>query len=254
MAREVRISIDDDEVFERMKARKRELDCSWEEVLHRGLREFPEGEPAAEEPHTARGRRGYDEYGRDDPGFGDPGFEPPGVGAADRRRGRGRGGREPPVEGIGDVVDQFQSQLREQIQGQLQESLESSIGSMGGIEREVDELQAAEDAVLRFDFLDDDGPTNQVPLRVTLQTGTDGLDVDVVAVRRGKSAQEMNRFSRDERQRINVELARGASAVLAFDGDESYDVAPVLSWTRDGDGRPIVDDVAIDRVIFDDEA
>ena len=249
MAREVRISIDDDEVFERMKARKRELDCSWEEVLHRGLREFPEAGPPVEEPHAARGSGGYDEYGHDDPGF-----EPPGVGAAERRRGRRRGGREPPVEGIGDVVDQFQSQLREQIQGQLQESLESSIGSMGGIEREVDELQAAEDAVLRFEFLPDEGPDNQVPLRVTMQTGTDGLDVDVVAVRRGKSAQEMNRFSRDERQRINVELARGANGVLSFDGDESYDVAPVLSWTRDRDGRPIVDDVAIDRVIFDDEA
>ena len=45
MAREVRITIDDDEVFERMKARKGALDLSWEEVLHRGLREIPGEHP-----------------------------------------------------------------------------------------------------------------------------------------------------------------------------------------------------------------
>ena len=38
MTREIRITIDDDEIFERMRTRKQELDLSWEEVIHRGLR------------------------------------------------------------------------------------------------------------------------------------------------------------------------------------------------------------------------
>ena len=39
MSREIRITIEDDEVFERMRYRKDELDLSWEEVLRRGLTE-----------------------------------------------------------------------------------------------------------------------------------------------------------------------------------------------------------------------
>jgi len=229
MAREVRITIDDDEVFERMKARKRELDLSWEEVLHRGLRETPEPPEPPEPP--------------DSPEFG----------ARDRRgAGRAESGRGQGGESIGDIADQFRSQLREQVQESVRESMASSLGT--DIDREVDELAAAEDAVLRFPFLDDDRSAYRVPLRVDLQTSRAGLAVDVVAVRQGKSVRDYNRFDRAARQTINERLARGDTARLAFaDGAESYDVAPVLSWTRSDDGSPTVGDVEIDEVLFDDD-
>jgi len=269
MTREVRITIDDDEVFERMKARKRDLDLSWEEVLHRGLREResppkppePPEPPEPPDPPDIPSLFGGDGGGGDERDESDRGRE--------RRHGRDRrrGRREP--EGIGDVVDQFRSQLREQVQESVRESMESSFGT--DLDREVSELEAAEDAVLRFQFLDDEQAAYRVPLRVDLQTSRAGLDVDVVAVRQGKSVRDLNRFDRAARRTVNERLARGDAATLEFeaaagensaepslasapeDGAESYRVAPVLSWTRSEDGAPAVAAVEVDEVLFDDD-
>ena len=246
MSREIRISIDDDEVFERMKARKRELDLSWEEVLHRGLRTRQRSDPNAGRPSADHGRRTEPVGGRgaDSRAFGGRG-EGRGIG--------GRGRRRHGNDSIGEFVDEFGTQLREHVQNQIRTSMESSLGSVGGLEREVSELEAAEDAVLRFECFPADRAETQVPHRVNLQTGPGGLDVDVVAVRQGKSVHEMNRFTREERAQINAELANGNGALLEFDGVETYQVVPVLSWTRDRDGRPTVADVDVERVVFDDE-
>ncbi len=263
MAREVRITVDDDEVFERMKARKQDLDLSWEEVLHRGLRETPEP-PEPPEPPDSPDLPGV-------PSGSDGGSE---RGESRRERGRGRErrrdrGRDRGGESIGDVVDQFRSQLRDQVRESVRESMESSLGT--DLDREVTELEAAEDAVLRFPFLDDEGPAYRVPLRVDMQTSRDGLAVDVVAVRQGKSVRDMNRFDRAARRAVNERLARGDTATLEFeaaggensaepsvaaapeDGAESYAVAPVLSWTQGDDGGPAVGAVEVDEVLFDDD-
>ena len=229
MAREIRISIDDDEVFERMKARKSELDLSWEEVLHRGLRH--------DEEQTER----------DDPS---------GYGAVGRGRDRPRGVRrevdEPrPRDPISDPGG-FAEDLKRQIQGQVRESLHASLDP-DPLARDVESLESAEDAVLVFDFLDEHtDPALQVPLRVTLEARVGGLEVDVVAVRTGKSTVGMNAFDPPVRRRIVEGLAAGEPATLRFEaGEESYEVAPVLSWSRDG-GVPTVSDVTIEEVRFDD--
>ncbi|WP_436927805.1 hypothetical protein [Halosimplex amylolyticum] len=247
MAREVRITIDDDEVFERMKARKRDLDLSWEEVLHRGLREVPEerqGEPS-----------------------------PPGAGAGvgpgreDRRRPedeqRGRHGHDVNVEfdagsvdpgdSIGAMVDEIKGQVQNQVRESLRASMESVEATGADLEREMTELERAEDAVLRFDDVTGDDPRYRVPLRVRLETSRGGLDFEVVAVRGGKSVSGMNRFDRETRQSINEHLARGGTATLSFDDEETYEVGPAIAWRRDDDGAPIVSDVGIPEVLFDDE-
>ena len=240
MAGEVRISVDDDEVFERMKRRKQDLDLSWEEVLYRGL---------------AR---------REDVGRVGPGAEEGAYGrgpAADRTGARGPGaapGRDAPV----DRWDQFASGLEREIQNKVYDTLASSFGAAGidvpprpdgpdGLDEEVESLAGAEDARLVFPFLDGE-EAHEVPLRVALETGPNGLSVDVVAVRRGKGVREANSFDTRARKEINTGLAMGDAAALVFEeGAESYRVRPVLSWTRGDGGRPTVDEVEIAEVILD---
>ena len=246
MAREIRITINDDEVFERMKRRKEQLDLSWEEVLYRGLRQAPTepGDLADEikrqvSDHVRRsissslegagptgpaGSAGSADHPFDEPGFGR------GVGHE-----TGSGGS--PGVGFEHSTDPYGS----------------ATSGDDDLDSEVDALSSAEDATLVFDFLDEK-PENQIPLRVTLETSREGLDVDVVAVRRGKSAESMNRFDQAERRTITVRLAKGEAATLQFaDGAEAYHVRPVLSWSRSDDDRPIVSEVEIDEVILDDD-
>ncbi|MFC7139463.1 hypothetical protein ACFQMA_06370 [Halosimplex aquaticum] len=243
MAREVRITIDDDEVFERMKARKRELDLSWEEVLHRGLREVPEERPGEPQPPGASPGREGDRR------------------AADDRR--GHHGHDVNVEfgsgsvdhgdSIGAMVEEIKGQVHDQVRESLRASMESVETAGAGLEREMTELERAEDAVLRFDDVTGDDPRYRVPLRVRLETSRGGLDFEVVAVRGGKSVAGMNRFDRETRQAINEHLARGGTATLSFDSEEAYEVGPAIAWRRDDDGAPVVSDVGIPEVLFDDE-
>lgn len=234
MGREVRISIDDDEVFERMKRRKRELDLSWEEVLRRGL-EHREG-PGA---HRREERAGWTE------------------GGVDGRR--GRSGPRPPLDPFD---DDFERRLRERIEGSVRRSvpdLDFGFGSdFDALEppdplgADIGRLEDAEDAVLTFDFLD--GSEAAVPLRVNLRTSRAGLDVEVVAVRRGKGARERNRFGEGARKEIAEHLVAGEGATLRTEnGGEEYRVFPVLAWSRDESGFPTVADVEIEAVIFDEE-
>jgi hypothetical protein len=233
MAREIRISIGDDEVFERMKRRKQALDLSWEEVLHRGLRHVPEdphdpyaapgprGPPSPPDPHGHHGHHDYDEF-----------------------ESFGRG-----MESFGEDLAR---QIRAQVSGSLRESMRALATEAGGwvdeFDHEIDSLAAAEDAVLSFAFLPDE-PANRVPLRVDLRTGAEGLEVDVVSVRRGKGVTGTNRFDAGARKEITGHLARGETALLALgDGEETYAVVPLLSWDRDAEGRPTVSDVEITEV------
>ena len=274
MSREVRITIDDDEVFERMKHRKRELDLSWEDVLHRGLR------PDTGDSTGASGRRPGDagpqsEFGwppSSESGHGHPGSESYAPGP----RGHGPHGhgshgpsdadwqhphhvhREHHEEGYEDHWDAFADSVEAQVQHKVYNALRDTFGAAGievpeppagpGLDREMRDLSNAEDAVLSFDFLDDD-PAYQVPLRVNLETSNDGLDVDVVAVRQGKGVRDMNRFDSDARLRVTKRLAKGDPAVLRFDdGAEGYEVEPVIRWERDDSGRPTVTAVDIQAV------
>lgn len=245
MSREVRITIGDDEVFERMKRRKRELDLSWEEVLHRGLEHRSDGGHGREHGH-----HGY---------HGDW----PGEWREGRGRGRGHGHAHGGDRPLNPFDDDFERRLRERIEGSVRTAVpdmgfESGAFPFGGDEFEdplgadIGRLEAAEDAVLSFDFLDGEGA--RVPLRVNLRTSTTGLDVEVVAVRRGKGARDMNRFGEGDRKEIAEQLVGGATATLwTEDGGESYRVRPILSWTRDGSGRPTVADAEIEEVILGDE-
>lgn len=223
MAREIRITVDDDEVFERMKARKHELELSWEEVLHRGLRR----EDA--HPRTDRG------------------------GARSRYRPEQPPDSPPPSDPIGNPAG-FAEDLKRQIQGQVRDSLQASFETDTDLDREVATLESAEDAVLVFEFLGEraDERALQVPLRVTLKASTDGLGVDVVAVRHGKTVADTNAFDPDARKRVIEGLAAGEGATLRLAaGEEEYVVDPVLSWTR-ADGTPTVGSVSIENVRFDD--
>jgi hypothetical protein len=238
MGREIRVTVDDDEVFERMKARKRELDLSWREVLHRGL---------------------WSEAG-DDGGWAGPG-------ETDRSSSDYRGS----------PGDDFGDRLERQIRRRVERSLRSAFGDddagpghgPGPVEVEIDhpsppdppsppgapdveDLEAAEDAVLRFPFLDgSEDPEYGVPLRVNLETTADGLDVEVVAVRTGKSVRGMNAFDREARMGIARGFSRGERARLELgDGEEHYGVAVSLSWGRAEDGRPTVDGVEVAEVVF----
>jgi hypothetical protein len=226
MGREIRVSIDDDEVFERMRARKRELDLSWEEVLHRGL--WTESGPGPD-PTGPRGGHGPDE----------------------------------------DFGDRIERQVKRRVERSLRSAFgaeDHGQGSTGapspssppsapssGYESEMESLANAEDAVLRFPFLDDE--THRVPLRVNLSTSAGGLDVEVVTVRQGKDVEGMNVFDRSARKAIAEGLATGSMPILELEaGVEEYRVAPALSWTRDGRGRPVVADVEVEEVLFDDDA
>lgn len=254
MSRDIRISIDDDEVFERLKRRKRQLDLSWEEALRRGLE---------------RGHGGHWDLHGENPHARSPrGMSPPsGHDSRKRRHGRGRGrghgrGRDNRDKGYPSPFDpDFGDRLRREIEESVQESMHSveesmhavgeSVGAVGeGLGTEIDRLEDAEDAVLSFPFLTDERA--QVPLRVNLKTSADGLTVDVVAVRRGKSTGETNRFADDQRAEINRWLAEGKTVRLELqNGTEAYDVVPALSWSRADDGTPTVTDVEIADVRFD---
>lgn len=257
MGREVRITIDDDEVFERMKQRKQELDLSWEEVLHRGLRTEAADVAAAEERRQREfGFPGPDWGWEDASGF-DPSHGRYGPGAAER--GRARGGRD--RDDYEDHWDRFADSVEAQVQEKVYNALRNTFGAAGievpeppePLDREMQDLSSAEDAVLTFDFLDDD-PAYQVPLRVNLETSVDGLDVEVVAVRQGKSVRDMNRFDSDARLAVTKRLAKGEPAKLRFgDGTEGYEVEPVIRWERDETGRPTVTAVDIQAVRFDDD-
>lgn len=241
MSREIRITIDDDEIFERMKRRKRQLDLSWEEVLHRGLRRDPES--GSERSGGVHERSPWDERPPREP-------EPPGA------TGR-RGHPEEPFS-----TDEFVEEMKRGVRNQVMNSLQSSLGGLAkgefDLEREMGALQSAEDAVLVFDVLDEtesaDDENYWVPLRVTQRTSREGLEIEVVAVRSGKSVSHMNHFDRDARRQVNATLATGEPAILRFtdggDGEE-YPVYPVLSWGKDESGRPTVSAVEIDEVILD---
>jgi hypothetical protein len=222
MGREIRVTIDDDEVFERMKARKRELDLSWEEVLHRGLRR--------DETRQSDAQHDREQY--------------------DRRRRRG-----PPPDPLSNP-GQFAEDLKRQIRGQVVESVQSSLEherQEGPLESEVTSLEAAEDAVMVFDFLEERDQSTQVPLRVTLEASTGGLAIDVVAVRQGKTVASTNAFDPEVRRRVVEGLAGGDTATLRIEaGDEEYSVSPVLSWSRTN-GVPSVTEVTIEEVHFDVE-
>jgi hypothetical protein len=238
MSREIRITIDDDEIFERMKRRKQQLDLSWEEVLHRGLRREPEG--GQERSYANRERPQWDDRPPREPG-------PPGA--------RGPHGRsEEPFS-----TDEFVEEMKRGVRNQVVNSLQSSLSGLGegefDLEHEMGALQDAEDALLVFDFLGENGESTWVPLRVTQQTSREGLDVEVVAVRSGKSVSHMNHFDRSARRQVNAKLAAGETATLRFtDGGngEEYRVYPILSWSKDESGRPTVSAVEIDEVILDD--
>ena len=223
MAREIRISVDDDEVFERMKRRKQALDLSWEEVLKRGL------------------RPGGDSVNIDLGGLG-------GISVGEGDESSGAGGPGGPT---GPMDPDFGARLGEHIRRQVQRSLGESFG-VEGFGEEFDDVADAEDAVLAFGFLDGDDPGTEVPLRVTLTTTADGLGVEVVAVRQGKGIGHMNSFPRDARRRIAEGLARGETATLRLDGgSEEYAVRPTLSWRTGANGRPTVTAVTVDEVVFE---
>lgn len=228
MAREIRVTIDDDEVFERMRARKRELDLSWEEVIHRGLREAEPGDIGDRLERQIR-QRVTESL---ETAFGiEEGREPPRTGGAESRAGR----PEPEEFGSGSPTSPRDDQ--------------PASGSTG-LSAEVESLSNAEDAELRFPFLPDE-PGNRVPLRVRLETTADGLDVTVVTVRTGKSVAETNAFARGARQQIAASLADGELAELALAGGaETYRVAPALSWQSRESG-PTVTEAAIREVRFD---
>lgn len=237
MGREVRITIDDDEVFERMKRRKRELDLSWEDVLHRGLRRTPERSPT------------------------DSGYQPAGPGAesdAGRHSSRTWSSGTHHDPGHADPWDRFADSIEAQVQSKVYNALRDTFGAAGidmpspptewGFDPEMAHLSNAEDAVLGFEFLPDE-PTYQIPLRVNLEASADGLAVEVVTVREGKSVRDMNHFDPQARRAVTTSLAEGQPAVLRFDdGAEAYPVEPALSWGRDEAGRPAVTGVRIEAV------
>lgn len=239
MSREIRITIDDDEVFERMRRRKEERDLSWEEALRRGLETAePRGgsEPLDpfDEDFRERLRNRVTREARDD--------------VEDRtqssRRNRRADQNFDPFD-AGSIADFARQQARAAVQGinfdqmWAEESLDS----------ELDRLADAEDATLQFPFLDAKGTT--VPLRVTVGTGGEGLQVEVVAVRSGKGTSGQNRFPDDARHRIASALAEDETARLSLqDGAETYPVIPELSWGRTDDGTPTVTEVEISDVVL----
>lgn len=223
MTREIRISIADDEVFERMKRRKQVLDLSWEEVVHRGLR-------VNEAKHST----------------------------TDSARSNFQSQRPDPIQN----PDQFTNELRTHIQRQVKNSIANSIGytsathtESDSLDSSLDTLEAAEDALMYFDCLDEsaDMPAFQVPLRVILEAGPDGLSIDVVTIRSGKSTSDMNVFDATARRQIVEHLATGGTAKLLLGTeDEVYEVSPILTWERVRD-RPQVASVSIETVHFANE-
>ena len=244
MAREIRVTIDDDEVFERMRARKRELDLSWEEVLHRGLREENVGDLGDRIEQQIRERvsksleRSF-------------GLDPDDSGASSATSGQPASHGDPsgapgPMPDVPMTPD-FPSGVDPTGGDPSGGPGAGGSGASGGLNATVETLSNAEDAVLRFPFLSDE-PGNRVPLRVQLETTAEGLDVTVVAIRTGKSVAEYNAFDRGARPRIAAALAEGEPAVLSLgDGAETYEVVPALSWQATDDG-PTVTEVSVREV------
>lgn len=216
MAREIRITIDDDEVFERLRRRKRQLDLSWEEALRRGLRE--RGRPGAHVSVNAGGATPFD------PDFGER-----------IKRSVARSLQ----ESLADLGEEWAPEPHEPPEP-------AEPAGDRELDVEIDRLADAEDAVLGFDFLDSEGAA--VPLRVDLRTTADGLEVDVVAVRRGKGTEGTNEFAQGDRKAVASRLAGGGTATLEVGPGETYAVTPELSWARDGEGRPTVSEVDVAEV------
>jgi hypothetical protein len=221
MSREIRITVDDDEVFERMKRRKRELDLSWEDVLRRGLGRGGGSDLDAVKDEFAR--RIQDQVAASlrasMPGASGPSRSP--------------GSRDP-------FADEFWTDA------------EDDDGD--DFDDEIADLAEAEDATLAFPSVAglSDEMATQVPLRVRLRFDGGDLAVTVVTVRQGKSVAEANSFPGDARRRLVEHLATGGTAALRLgDGSEEYRVRPALDWGRDEDGRPTVTGVEVDEVVFD---
>jgi hypothetical protein len=233
VSRQIRISIDDDEVFERLRRRKDALDISWEEALRRGLRDSPE--PPRGVPGDGGDGRGSPRASGDHRGHGPN--DPPNLAAGPES---GHGGPSPFDEDFGEqIARKVFSSVQQSVPGMPEEPLDD----------EIARLEDAEDAVLVLG----DGESEGVPLRVILQTGPDGLDVEVVAVRSGKDTEGMNRFAEGARADVAERFAGGDTVILELaDGEEIYRVRPELTWARGEDGTPTVEDVAIREVVFED--
>jgi hypothetical protein len=236
MSREIRITVADDEVFERMRRQKDVLDLSWEEVLRRGLSDAEESGPDQEhalDPFA-------DDFGKQ-------------LRTRIRREATDVQGsrRETSTEsssGTSTGFDPFDTaSIGEYVSRQIAAAMPDGPVAGEPLSSELDRLAEAEDARLTFPFLD--AETAVVPLRVTLQTTGDGLDIDVVTVRQGQGTSGENRFPNDARQRIAAALADGETATLTLqDGAENYDVVPTMSWDRTDEGTPTVGDVTIEAV------
>lgn len=226
MSRQIRITVDDDEVFERLKRRKDALDLSWEDALRRGLRDSkqppraPDTGDARPEPEPSRDRGGRR--------------------STDARREAASGNDPSPFD------PDFGERLAERVLSTVGESVS---GVADSLDEEIDRLEDAEDALLVLG----DSDSERVPLRVSLHTGPGGLDVDVVAVRSGKDTEGMNEFADGARATVARRFARGETATLELaGGDETYDVRPELEWARGDDGTPAVTDVSVRDVVFEE--
>lgn len=245
MVREVRITIDDDELFERMKDRKQALDLSWEDVLHRGLRP-PDVTPGDPGPRAEGGS---------------------GIAAAKEELKRAirdlEGERRDPRRGYDDAQGRPEADERgfnpfdaASIERFVADTIRESTSFLdhGGWDEDLDRVTEGEDAVLRFPFLGDAAsePSNQIPIRVTLDVSGAGLDIDVVTIRRGKDVSGMNAFDPAIRQAVIEGIASGEQATLALATTaESYVVIPDIRWSTTDEGRPYADTVAIDGVVLD---
>ena len=229
MSREIRITIDDDEVFERLKRRKDALDLSWEDALRRGLREGLESQSAAKS-RPERGRYGS-HHRREARG-----------GRGNEKSGRERRGRR-------DRASPFDPDFGEQIARSVVSSVNASVPGVDvTLEDEIGRLEEAEDATLLLG----EGEGERVPLRVALHTGPEGLDVEVIAVRSGKGTEGLNRFEDGARADVARQFAEGDTATLEIEGsEETYEVRPELTWGRGSGGAPTVTEVDIHEVVFE---
>ncbi|WP_232686182.1 hypothetical protein [Halobacterium zhouii] len=235
MSRQIRISIEDDEVFERLKRRKDALDLSWEDALRRGLRD------SAEPPRGKRPKSRSHEHSASS-SRPDPRHEHD----RERRGERGHGERRS-RENPSPFDPDFGERIASQVLSSVSESVPGFVGEP--LDQEINRLEDAEDAELVLG----EGEGERVPLRVALHTGADGLNVEVVAVRSGKGTEEMNRFADGARGRVARRFAQGETATLELDaGEETYDVRPELTWARGPDGAPTVTDVAVREVVFEE--
>lgn len=244
MSREIRITIDDDEVFERMRRRKEALDLSWEEVLRRGLG----GDGSARAAGPWAGPAGHPGHPR--PPHGPTPFDPD-FGDQLRRSIASQlpGSSSAAVEGD-DRPGPFDPGFDEWIAERVEDTVSAAMSAASrSLDVEIDRLEGAEDATLVFDTL---AEPREVPLRVDLRAGPDGLDVDVIAVRQGKGTAGMNSFAEGDRKAVARHLAQGGTAALRI-GDEAvtYDVRPSLEWGRDAEGNPTVTAVEIVEVELD---